>query len=49
MDEQEYLLKLINGLLDKTPEVKNNRLEIDPGFIAVRMKNKDYIIRIEED
>lgn len=48
-DGKEFLLKLIDEMLDREDKVLNNRLEIDPGFIAVRMKNKNFIIRVEED
>jgi len=49
MDEKEVLLELIDEKLDIEPKVENNRLELDPGFIAVRMGNKNFIIRVEED
>lgn len=49
MDEKKFLLELIDQVLDSEPKIENNRLELDPGFIAVRMKKRNFSITVEED
>lgn len=49
MDEKVFLLKLIDQVLYGESKIENNRLELDPGFIAVRMKKRNFIIAVKED
>jgi hypothetical protein len=49
MEEQEYLLKLIDEILRKETKVENIRLELDPGFIVVRIGEKNFMISVNED